>query len=128
MPAGLDQYHYQVAELIDSLHLELPAPTDGRKPKKVPLNEANFRKREFQDLWRVSGWRPMAGFRSCRVGQVVAGVRAMVLRWSLRRLWVAAISFHSACAAARPRRVNPCRPWAVLICPNTGSMIHFRLS
>ena len=51
MPAGLDQYHYQVAELIDSLHLDIPAPTDGRKPKKIPLNEANFHKREFQELW-----------------------------------------------------------------------------
>ncbi|MFT4157337.1 MAG: DEAD/DEAH box helicase family protein [Microbacterium sp.] len=51
MPAGLDQYHYQVAELIDSLHLDIPAPTDGRKPKKVPLNETNFHKREFQELW-----------------------------------------------------------------------------
>ena len=51
MPAGLDEYHYQVAELIDSLHLDIPAPTDGRKPKKIPLNESNFRKREFQELW-----------------------------------------------------------------------------
>jgi type III restriction enzyme len=51
MPAGLDVYHYQVAELIDSLHLDIPAPTDGRKPKKIPLNEANFHKREFQELW-----------------------------------------------------------------------------
>lgn len=51
MPAGLDEYHYQVAELIDSLHLDIPAPADGRKPKKIPLNEANFHKREFQELW-----------------------------------------------------------------------------
>lgn len=51
MPAGLDEYHYQVAELIDSLHLDIPAPTDGRKPKKIPLNETNFHKREFQELW-----------------------------------------------------------------------------
>ncbi len=51
MPAGLDHYHYQVAELIDSLHLALPAPTDGRRPKKVPLNETNFHKQEFQELW-----------------------------------------------------------------------------
>lgn len=51
MPAGLDVYHYQVAELVDSLHLDIPAPTDGRKPKKIPLNEANFHKREFQELW-----------------------------------------------------------------------------
>lgn len=51
MPAGLDVYHYQVAELIDSLHLDIPEPTNGRKPKKIPLNEANFHKREFQELW-----------------------------------------------------------------------------
>ncbi len=30
----------------------MPKPTDGRKPKKIPLNEANFKKREFQELWR----------------------------------------------------------------------------
>ena len=51
MPAGLDEYHYQVAELIDSLQLDVPQPTDGRKPKKIPFNEANFKKREFQELW-----------------------------------------------------------------------------
>ena len=28
-----------------------PMPTDGRKPKKIPLNEANFEKKEFQELW-----------------------------------------------------------------------------
>lgn len=51
LPAGLDAFHYQVAELIDSLHVEFPQPTDGRKPKRIPLNEANFAKREFQELW-----------------------------------------------------------------------------
>jgi type III restriction enzyme len=51
MPAGLDQFHYQVAELIDSLHLDIPEPIDGRKPKRVPLNEVNFAKKEFQELW-----------------------------------------------------------------------------
>lgn len=55
LPAGLEKYHHQVAELIDSLHLELPWPADGRKPKRIPLNEANFAKREFQELWnRIS--------------------------------------------------------------------------
>lgn len=52
MPAGLDLYHYQVAELIDSLHFALTAPSDGRKPKRVPLNKTNFHKQEFQELWR----------------------------------------------------------------------------
>jgi len=51
MPAGLEEFHYQVAELIDSLRLDVPQPIDGRKPKKIPFDEANFRKREFQELW-----------------------------------------------------------------------------
>ena len=51
LPAGLDAFHYQVAELIDSLDLDIPTPTDGRKPKRIPLNAANFSKREFQELW-----------------------------------------------------------------------------
>lgn len=51
LPAGLDAYHYQVAELVDSLNVEIPQPTDGRKPKRIPLNEKNFAKKEFQELW-----------------------------------------------------------------------------
>ena len=51
LPAGLEQYHYQVATLIDSLQIEFPEPVDGRKPKRIPLNEANFAKQEFQELW-----------------------------------------------------------------------------
>jgi type III restriction enzyme len=51
MPAGLDQFHYQVAEIIDSLVVDIPLPTDGRKPKHIPLNEVNFAKKEFQELW-----------------------------------------------------------------------------
>ena len=37
--------------LVDALYLDVPKPTDGRKPKKIPLNEVNFKKREFQELW-----------------------------------------------------------------------------
>ena len=37
--------------LVDALYLDVPKPTDGRKLKKIPLNEANFKKREFQELW-----------------------------------------------------------------------------
>ena len=37
--------------LVDSLNIAVPAPTDDRKPKKIPLNEANFAKKEFQALW-----------------------------------------------------------------------------
>lgn len=37
--------------LIGVLYLDLPAPADNRKPKRVPLNEANFTRKEFQELW-----------------------------------------------------------------------------
>lgn len=37
--------------LVDALYLDVPKPVDGRKPKKVPFNEKNFAKREFQELW-----------------------------------------------------------------------------
>lgn len=37
--------------LVDALYLDVPRPPDGRKPKKIPLNESNFNKREFQELW-----------------------------------------------------------------------------
>lgn len=37
--------------LVDALYLDVPKPTDGRKPKRIPFNEKNFRKREFQELW-----------------------------------------------------------------------------
>lgn len=50
LPADLEPFHYQVAELVDSLILDIPV-TDGRKPKHIPLNEANFAKKEFQELW-----------------------------------------------------------------------------
>ncbi|MGW6375003.1 type III restriction-modification system endonuclease [Rhodococcus sp. NPDC055112] len=38
--------------LVDALYLDLPVPTDDRKPKKIPFNETNFAKKEFQALWR----------------------------------------------------------------------------
>lgn len=37
--------------LVDSLYIDVPLPPDGRKPKKIPLNEANFARQEFQELW-----------------------------------------------------------------------------
>jgi type III restriction enzyme len=37
--------------LVDALYLDVPEVVDGRKPKKIPLNEANFAKKEFQALW-----------------------------------------------------------------------------
>ncbi|WP_420452364.1 type III restriction-modification system endonuclease [Ilumatobacter sp.] len=50
LPSGLEPFAPQIAELIDSLHLDIPIG-DGRKPKQIPLNEANFNKKEFQELW-----------------------------------------------------------------------------
>ncbi|MDA4892862.1 DEAD/DEAH box helicase family protein [Streptomyces sp. MS2A] len=51
MPPALQQFFYQVAELIDSLHVQAPKVDDGRKAKVVPMNKANFNKKEFQELW-----------------------------------------------------------------------------
>lgn len=51
MPPALQPYFYQVAELIDSLHVQAPKVDDGRKAKNVPMNRANFDKKEFQELW-----------------------------------------------------------------------------
>ncbi len=50
LPSGLESFAPQIAELVDSLHLDIPIG-DGRKPKQIPLNEANFNKKEFQELW-----------------------------------------------------------------------------
>jgi type III restriction enzyme len=48
--------------LIDVLYLDLPVPTDDRKPKKIPLNEANFARKEFQALWgRINHKRRLPG-------------------------------------------------------------------
>lgn len=52
LPPALEPYFYQVAELIDSLHVEAPKLTDGRKPKLIPINKSNFDKPEFQELWQ----------------------------------------------------------------------------
>ena len=51
LPSGLEGFAPQIAELIDSLHLDIPVPDDGRKPKRIPLNQANFEKKAFQELW-----------------------------------------------------------------------------
>ena len=51
----------QLLPLVDALFLDIPLPEDGRKPKRIPLNEENFAKAEFQDLWsRIS---PKAVYR-----------------------------------------------------------------
>jgi type III restriction enzyme len=37
--------------LIDALYLNVDLITDGRKLKRIPLNEENFAKKEFKELW-----------------------------------------------------------------------------
>ena len=37
--------------LVDALYLDVPMPSNGRTSKKIPFNEANFKRREFQELW-----------------------------------------------------------------------------
>ena len=53
LPKGLQAYAQPIFELIDSVFSDdaLPKPADDRKPKRNPLNEKNFYKKEFQDLW-----------------------------------------------------------------------------
>ncbi len=40
-----------VIPLVDALYLNVDIITDGRKPKRIPLNEENFARKEFQELW-----------------------------------------------------------------------------
>ncbi|MEZ5210462.1 DEAD/DEAH box helicase family protein [Gordonia sp. PP30] len=37
--------------LVDALYLNVPLPDDARTKKKIPLNEKNFAKAEFKELW-----------------------------------------------------------------------------
>ncbi|MEY8838606.1 type III restriction-modification system endonuclease [Cribrihabitans sp. XS_ASV171] len=52
LPDDLKPYAAQVFQLIESVFsdAQLPKVDDGRKPKTNPLN-ANFEKKEFQELW-----------------------------------------------------------------------------
>ena len=52
LPEVLKPHAEQVFQLIDSVFsdAQLPKVDDGRKPKTNPLN-ANFEKKEFQELW-----------------------------------------------------------------------------
>lgn len=52
LPEDLRPHAEQVFQLIDSVFsdAQLPKIDDGRKPKTNPLN-ANFEKKEFQELW-----------------------------------------------------------------------------
>jgi len=38
--------------IVDALYFEVDLITDGRKPKRIPLNEENFARKEFKELWR----------------------------------------------------------------------------
>jgi type III restriction enzyme len=38
--------------LVDALYLDVPRPTDGRKPKRIPVNEDKLHDPEFEELWR----------------------------------------------------------------------------
>ncbi|MBJ7353922.1 MAG: DEAD/DEAH box helicase family protein [Thermoleophilaceae bacterium] len=55
MPTALQPFVNQVVELIDSLHVQAPKVDNGRKGQVIPMNQANFSKKEFQELWnRIS--------------------------------------------------------------------------
>ena len=58
LPDELKPYAEQVFQLIDSVFsdAQLPKVQDGRKPKTNPLN-ANFKKKEFQELWSRINWK-----------------------------------------------------------------------
>ncbi|MCY3614926.1 MAG: DEAD/DEAH box helicase family protein [Bacteroidetes bacterium] len=45
-----ERYRSQIIELIDGVFRDLPIPDDGRRSKSNRLN-ANFKKKEFQELW-----------------------------------------------------------------------------
>jgi type III restriction enzyme len=53
LPDDLKPHADQIFQIVDSVFSEaqLPKVEDGRKPKTNPLNE-NFKKKEFQELWR----------------------------------------------------------------------------
>lgn len=52
LPEGLDEYHYQIADLIDALHRDVPVAENSRRTKPIPLNESLFRGEQFQGLWQ----------------------------------------------------------------------------
>lgn len=63
--------------LVDALYLDVAMiGEDARKAKKIPLNEANFAKKEFQDLWRRIDQKA--------VYQVEFDSQELIGKWSLR--------------------------------------------
>lgn len=51
MPPKLESFFPQLAVLIDSLNVQAPKVDDSRKGQVVPMNKANFGKKEFKELW-----------------------------------------------------------------------------
>ena len=57
LPETLGDYAPQIVELVNTVFsgADLPIPVDSGKAQANALNEANFKKREFQELWnRIS--------------------------------------------------------------------------
>lgn len=52
LPDGLTDYHYQIADLIDALHRDVPVAVDSRRAKQIPLNEPLYHGEQFQGLWK----------------------------------------------------------------------------
>lgn len=50
-PQGLRMPFEALLKVVDTFRPGYPTPEDDRKPKKVPFNEENFYKAEFQELW-----------------------------------------------------------------------------
>ncbi|WP_114202001.1 type III restriction-modification system endonuclease [Janibacter anophelis] len=51
MPPRLEPFFPQLAVLVDSLNVQAPKVDDSRKGQVVPMNKANFGKKEFKELW-----------------------------------------------------------------------------
>lgn len=51
LPEALAPYHYQVTQIVDSLVIDIPAPTDDRRTKPIPLNKELFDGPTFRELW-----------------------------------------------------------------------------
>jgi hypothetical protein len=60
-------------------------------------------------------------------GSFQAPAAAIWWLWSFNKLWVAVINRHSARAADLPRRWKRSMPRLNFVCPNTGSIIAWRL-
>lgn len=63
--------------LLDALYIDVQLPTDDRKPKKIPLNEANFAKKEFQALWGRINHKAVYQVEFDSAELVVKGARAL---------------------------------------------------